>query len=329
MSKMLIFGPGYTATRLAVRLRTRGWTVVTAARSSRSNTLPSDTLRFDDFSAVCAALRGCSHILSSVPPSSVPPSSVPPSSVPPSSVPPSSVPPSSVPPSSVPPSSVPPSSVPPSSVPPGGASDPVLRRYGEAIANAKASWIGYLSSTGVYGDTRGAWVDETAPIKGRRGNRNAADRAWLALSSKARIFRLPGIYGPARSAFERIAKGRAQRIDLPDQLFSRIHVDDIVGGIIASFTGPAGVYNLADDYPCDQNQVIDYACRLMGVVPPALRALDEARLSPSARAFYSENRRVANGKAKRLLGWRLVFPTYVEGLSNCFIAYPQNAPSRV
>ena len=304
----MIFGPGYTATRLAVRLRTRGWTVVTAARSSRSNTLPSDTLRFDDFSAVCAALRGCSHILSSVPPSSVPPSSVP---------------------SGGASDSVPPSLISASSVPPGGASDPVLRRYGEAIANAKASWIGYLSSTGVYGDTRGAWVDETAPIKGRRGNRNAADRAWLALSSKARIFRLPGIYGPARSAFERIAKERAQRIDLPGQLFSRIHVDDIIGGIIASFTGPAGVYNLADDYPCDQNQVIDYACRLMGVVPPALRALDEARLSPSARAFYSENRRVANGKAKRLLGWRLVFPTYVEGLSNCFIAYPQNAPSRV
>ena len=198
-----------------------------------------------------------------------------------------------------------------SSVPPVEGQDPVLARYGDALA---APWLGYLSSTGVYGDTGGAWVDETAPIGGgRRSARALADAAWLERG--ARVFRLPGIYGPTRSAFERLAEGRARRIALPDQVFSRIHVEDIASGVIAALVAPAGAYNLADDLPAPQNAVIEEACRLSGQPLPPLQTLDEAGLSPMARAFYAENRRVANGKAKRVLGWRSAYPTFREGLS--------------
>jgi nucleoside-diphosphate-sugar epimerase len=198
-----------------------------------------------------------------------------------------------------------------SSVPPGGEGlDPVLERYGAALSG---KWLGYLSSTGVYGDTGGAWVDESAPVgTGRRAARAEADAAWLARG--ARVFRLPGIYGPGRSALERVREGRAHRIDLPGQVFSRIHVEDIAGGVLAGLDAPPGAYNLADDLPCSQNAVIEEACRLLGVPLPPFLEFEEAKLSPQARAFYSENRRVANGKAKRILGWRLRIPTYREGL---------------
>ena len=202
-----------------------------------------------------------------------------------------------------------------SSVPPVEGVDPVLARYGDAIALSASIWTGYLSSTGVYGDTGGAWVDESAPIKGRRADRNAADAAWRDLRSDVRIFRLPGIYGPGRSILGRIAEGRAHRIDVPSQVFSRIHIDDIAGGVMASFRGQAGVYNLADDEPCHQNRLVEWGCTMLGASLPPLQSLDEAGLSPAARAFYAENRRVANGKAKRLLGWAPRYPTFREGLA--------------
>jgi len=202
-----------------------------------------------------------------------------------------------------------------SSVPPAEGDDPVLSRYGDAIAIAPAAWTGYLSSTGVYGDAGGAWVDESAPVKGRRPDRNAADAEWRALRGDVRVFRLPGIYGPGRSILDRIAEGRAHRIASPDQVFSRIHIDDIAGGVIASFRGPAGVYNLADDEPCHQNRLVEWGCVMLGAPLPPLRSLDEAGLSPAARAFYAENRRVANGKAKRLLGWTPRYPSFREGLA--------------
>jgi nucleoside-diphosphate-sugar epimerase len=199
-----------------------------------------------------------------------------------------------------------------SSVPPVADGDPVLNSYGDLIRQSPALWIGYLSSTGVYGDAGGAWVDEAAPLRGRRGNRTQADLDWLALG--ARVFRLPGIYGPGRSALERVTEGKAHRIDLADQIFSRVHVDDIVSGVIAGLDGPPGAYNLSDDYPCSQNRVIEAACDLAGLAWPPLQSLEEAQLSPMALAFYAENRRVANGKAKRVLGWTPAYPTYVEGL---------------
>ncbi len=205
-----------------------------------------------------------------------------------------------------------------SSVPPdrqGG--DPVLDFYRADIIAAPAVWTGYLSSTGVYGDVKGAWVDEHAPLQGRRAARNQADKAWQDLRSDSHIFRLPGIYGPGRSALERVIEGKAHRIDLLDQIFSRVHVDDIVRGITASFNGPAGAYNLADDYPCSQNMVIEAACDLLGRSYPVLQSLDAANLSPMALAFYAENRRVSNQKAKRLLGWQPLYPNYRAGLAAC------------
>ena len=203
-----------------------------------------------------------------------------------------------------------------SSVPPGADGDPVLATYGADLAEAdrKGSWIGYLSSTGVYGDAGGAWVDESAPTgTGRRQARAEADARWLGFE-RGRCFRLPGIYGPGRSALERVAEGRAHRIDLPGQVFSRIHVDDIVEGVIHGFDGPAGAYNLADDCPSSQNALIEHACMMLGVAPPPMQGMEEADLSPMARGFYAENRRVANGKAKRVLGWRPLYPDYRAGL---------------
>ncbi|MEQ6334689.1 SDR family NAD(P)-dependent oxidoreductase [Sphingobium sp. MK2] len=263
MSHMLIFGLGYTASRLATRLRNEGWHVTGTRRSAGA-----DTLAFDDEPAVRAAIASATHILSSIPPE--------------------------------------------------GDVDPVLPRYGAAIAAAPARWTGYLSSTGVYGDTGGAWVDEASPIgTGRRTARADADRDWGTLRPDMRRFRLPGIYGPGRSALDRVREGRAHRIDLPDQVFSRIHVDDIVAGIIASFDGPPGIYNLSDDLPCAQNRVIEAACDMLALPYPPLLTMDQAQLSPMARGFYAENRRVANGHAKRLLGWQLRYPTYAEGLLAC------------
>lgn len=199
-----------------------------------------------------------------------------------------------------------------SSVPPSDARDPVLDAYG-ALLDGKA--LSYLSSTGVYGDTGGAWVDESAPTgTGRRTARAEADARWLARG--ARVFRLPGIYGPGRSPVDRVREGRAHRIDLAGQVFSRVHVEDIASAVMAGLAAPAGAYNLADDLPCSQNTVIEEACRLLGCSPPPVQSLDDAGLSPMARGFYAENRRVANGKARRVLGWRLRFPTYREGLAS-------------
>ena len=203
-----------------------------------------------------------------------------------------------------------------SSVPPDrkAGTDPVLEAYRDAL---EGRWLGYLSSTGVYGDQQGAWVDESSPTGiGRRNARSDADAAWMEMG--ARVFRLPGIYGPGRSALDRVREGKARRIDLPGQVFSRVHVDDIASGVVAALTGdaPPGAYNLGDDLPASGNAVTEHACRLLGVEPPPLETLEEANLSEMARGFYSENRRVANGKAKRMLGWQPEYPTYVEGLAS-------------
>ena len=259
MTRMFIFGMGYTAQKLAHRLRTEGWQV--------DGTGSQGNVDFGDCAAVKSALSGATHILSSVPPNRE------------------------------------------------NGGDDVLRHYGQDIANAPAAWVGYLSSTGVYGDADGAWVDESASIgEGRRTARAAADAAWQAVRGDMRIFRLPGIYGPGRSALDRVREGKGHRIDIPDQIFSRVHVDDIVGGVMASFDAPAGIYNLSDDCPAPQNDVIVEACRLLGTEPPPLQSLEQAALSLMARGFYAENRRVANGKAKRVLGWRLQYPDYRAGL---------------
>ena len=192
-----------------------------------------------------------------------------------------------------------------STVPP-GEGDPVLARYGDRLAGR----LGYLSSTGVYGDAGGGWVDESAPVRGRRANRNVADAEWLARG--ARVFRLPGIYGPGRSPLDRLREGKAHLTAIPGQVFSRIHVDDLAAGVLAGLDGPPGAYNLADDLPCAQDEVVSYAAALLGLPLPPVVPLDA--LSSAARAFYAENRRVAAGKAKRVLGWRPRYPDYRTGL---------------
>jgi nucleoside-diphosphate-sugar epimerase len=163
-------------------------------------------------------------------------------------------------------------------------------------------------------------VDEATPTiaqsgEGRRNARAEADLAWLGMG--ARVFRLPGIYGPGRSALERVKEGKARRIELPGQVFSRVHVEDIANGVVAALVqdAPAGAYNLGDDLPCSGNEVTEHACHLLGLPLPPLESLEAANLSDMARGFYMENRRVANGKARRVLGWVPRYPTYVEGLA--------------
>ncbi|WP_294196724.1 NAD(P)-dependent oxidoreductase [uncultured Sphingomonas sp.] len=195
-----------------------------------------------------------------------------------------------------------------SSVPPDDDGDPVLRHYGDALTGR---WLGYLSSTGVYGDAGGGWVDEHAPAdRGRRPQRNAADAGWRAAG--ASVFRLPGIYGPGRSPLDRVAAGEAHRTGVAGQVFSRVHVADLAQGVVAAFDAPCDVYNLADDLPASQDAVVEEAARLLGLPPPPVVPVEE--LSPAARGFHAENRRVANGKAKRVLGWRLRYPDYRAGL---------------
>lgn len=207
-----------------------------------------------------------------------------------------------------------------SSVPPTAAGgDPVLTAYSVELAAAPAQWLGYLSSTGVYGNTDGAWVDETAPVgNGRRSARVAADLAWQTLHPAMRVFRLPGIYGPGRSALDRVANGSAHRIDAPGHLFSRIHVDDIVQAVLASMTrGAPGIYNIADTLPATGNAVTEFACDLLGRAYPPLEPLDTSRLSQMARGFYAENRRIAATKMTRDLGVRLRYADYMQGLRGC------------
>ena len=207
-----------------------------------------------------------------------------------------------------------------SSVPPArDGGDPVLVAHAAALAAAPAQWLGYLSSTGVYGNTDGAWVDETAPVgNGRRTARVAADLAWQAMHPAVRVFRLPGIYGPGRSALDRVASGNAHRIDAPGHLFSRIHVDDIVQAVMASLThGAPGVFNIADSLPATGNAVIEFACDLLRLPYPPIEPLDTPRLSQMARGFYAENRRIAATKMTRDLGVRLRYADYVQGLRGC------------
>ncbi len=200
-----------------------------------------------------------------------------------------------------------------STVPPDGGDDPVLRRFGPHLAHA---WLGYLSSTGVYGDHQGAWVDEHTPPAGAgNATRLRCEAGWRRRG--ARVFRLAAIYGPGRSALDRVREGRAQRIALPGQVFSRVHVDDIVAALLAAVTrdAPAGVFNIADDEPASAARVVEHACRLLGAPLPPLLTPDEARLGEAARAFYAASRRVASGKARRLLGWTPRYPTFREGLA--------------
>ena len=210
------------------------------------------------------------------------------------------------------------------SIPPDDAGDPALRLHAEALANLPSlEWVCYLSTTGVYGNHDGAWVDETtptAPTAARSQRRVLAEQAWLDWGKQAgkpvQVFRLAGIYGPGRSALERVQAPGAQSILKPGHAMGRIHVDDIVQIVRAGIAHPTAgpIFNCADDEPAQTADVLAYAAELLGIPAPPAVPFEEADLSAMARSFYADNRRVANGRIKRELGVALAYPTYREGL---------------
>ena len=209
------------------------------------------------------------------------------------------------------------------SIPPQGEGE---GRISECYSTAQAVWVGYLSTTGVYGDRNGAWVDETTPPRptGERQRRRAyVEGQWLDLARrldvKTHIFRLAGIYGPKRNVLTALRSRTARRIDKPGHMSSRVHVDDIVECLLASMAQPrqgGEVYNVCDNVPAPSHEVVTYGCRLLGIEPPPLIGFEQASLSSMARSFYLDNRRVSNRKMKRELGLTLRFPSYREGLED-------------
>jgi nucleoside-diphosphate-sugar epimerase len=208
-----------------------------------------------------------------------------------------------------------------SSVPPDEEGDPVLDVHRAEIdaAAPHLAWIGYLSTTGVYGNRDGGWVDEMSALQptGERGRRRvAAEHAWLALSQPAHLFRLAGIYGPGSSALDTVREGRAKRIIKPGHIFSRIHVADIAQVLEASMARPhpGAAYNVCDDDPAPASDVIAFAAALLNKPPPPEVPFEQAELSPMARSFYDDNKRVSNSRIKRELGVALQYPNYRIGL---------------
>jgi nucleoside-diphosphate-sugar epimerase len=280
---LFCFGYGYSARALAALLRPRGWQVRGTGRSEEAcAAMAADGIaafRFDrdrPLGDATAALAGATHLLSSVPPDA--------------------------------------------------AGDAVLDHHAADIAACASgiAWCGYLSTTGVYGDHAGDWIDETTALtpateRGRR--RVAAEAGWCNLWRDAglpvHLFRLAGIYGPGRNALATVRAGRAQRIVKPGQVFSRIHVDDIAAVLAASIgrPDPGAAYNVCDDDPAPPQDVIAHACELLGVDPPPEIPFAEAALSPMARSFYAESKRVANDRIKRELGVTLRYPDYRAGLA--------------
>ena len=210
--------------------------------------------------------------------------------------------------------------------PPDAAGDPVLRAYGGALASGgMLRWAGYVSTTGVYGDRGGAWVDETsvvAPGQERSRRRVAAEQAWASLAGGVAVdlFRTAGIYGAGRSALDEVRAGRARRVVKPGHAFGRVHVEDIAGAVLAAARqgAPAGVrvLHLADDVPAETAEVVAEAARLLGVEPPPEVPFEQAVLAMSemGRSFWAENRRVASARTQEMLGYRWQYPSFREGL---------------
>jgi len=212
------------------------------------------------------------------------------------------------------------------SIPPGRDTIcPPLDAFATEVAQLEdLVWAGYLSTTGVYGNHDGAWVDETTPLAPtleRSLRRAAAEEAWLVMHERyglpVHLFRLAGIYGPGRGVLEQVRKGRARRIVKPGQVFSRIHVDDIVQVLEASMArpNPGAAYNVCDDEAEAPDKVVKHACELLGVTPPDPVAFEDADLSEMARSFYADNKRVRNDRIKDELGVALRYPSYREGMA--------------
>jgi nucleoside-diphosphate-sugar epimerase len=211
------------------------------------------------------------------------------------------------------------------SIPPDEAGDPVLACHADVIAELQdLRWIGYLSTTGVYGDHGGGWVDEStpvAPINTRSQWRAGAEQAWLDWGRRhdlgVHIFRLAGIYGPGRSALDNLRQGKARRIVKPGHVFSRIHADDLATVLQASMARPnsGAIYNVCDDEAAPPQDVIAHAAELLGQMPPPEVAFADADLSPMAASFYADNKRVRNRRIKEELGVVLSYPNYRLGLA--------------
>ncbi len=275
MNRLFCFGLGYTARTLAARLAAPPWEIAGTTREPEPVAGPFRVWRFDRKHPLPPdALTDVTHMLVSIPPDAV--------------------------------------------------GDPVLDAHGEVIAALpELAWLGYLSTTGVYGNRDGGWVDEASELhpSNERGRRRvAAEAAWLALRHRhavpVHIFRLAGIYGPGRSPFEALRAGTARRIDKPGQVFSRIHVDDLANVLLASMARPrpGAVYNVCDDEPAAPADVVAYAAALLGLAPPPPVPFAAAELSPMARSFYDDNKRVSNRLIKAELGVSLRYPDYRAGL---------------
>jgi nucleoside-diphosphate-sugar epimerase len=289
MNHLLCFGMGFSATALARRLKAKGWRITgtsrTAAGVAGLTGQGFDAVRLDGEAPFDPAwLDGVSHVVASAPPDA--------------------------------------------------DGDPVLRVAGAALIAHAASlrWVAYLSTTGVYGDRGGDWVDEESPLRpttARGERRLAAERDWLALwrahGLPAHLFRLAGIYGPGRNQLAAVLEGTARRVVKPGQVFSRIHVDDVAGVLEASIARPhpGRAYNVCDDEPAPPQDVVAWAARLLDrPVPPEI-AFDGAELSPMAKSFYAESKRVANARIKDELGYRLTYPNYRQGLAALLADLPR------
>lgn len=211
------------------------------------------------------------------------------------------------------------------SVAPDDDGDPVLASFSDDIAAARPGWLGYLSTTGVYGDHGGAWVDEDTPadaVSARGRARVRAEGEWQALAARAdapvHIFRLAGIYGPGRGPFQKLRGGTARRIVKPGQVFSRIHGEDIARTIAAALAPGAprgGIWNVCDDDPAPPEDVIAHAARLIGLPVPPAEDFATAEMHPMARSFYGDSKRVRNNRIKQDLGVALLYPDYATGLA--------------
>ncbi len=280
--RLFCFGLGYTAEVLAVRKRNEGWAVAGTCRSPAKRAALAargfEARLFDrgrPLADPAAALAGATHLLISAPPDET--------------------------------------------------GDPVLAAHRADLAALRdLDWVGYLSTTGVYGDRAGGWVDETTPVAAdaaRNRRRVEAEAGWLALARDrglpVHVFRLAGIYGPGRNQLVALREGRARRIVKKGQVFGRIHVDDIATVLEASMTkpNPGAIYNVVDNEPEDPAAVVEHAARLLGVTPPPLEPYETAPMSPMARSFYEDCRRVRNDRIRRELGVELRYPTYREGLA--------------
>ena len=211
------------------------------------------------------------------------------------------------------------------SAPPDENGDPVLRLFQAQLQklSKQLQWVGYLSTTGVYGNRGGEWVDEESSLEPNtaRGHRRLeAEQSWLKLQSEhelpVHLFRLAGIYGPGRNQLLTVLNGSAKRIVKPGQIFSRIHVEDIAGVLAASIAkpNPGRAYNVCDDEPCPPQEVVEYAANLLGLPLPPEIPFEQAQLSPMARSFYADSKRVSNTRIKNELGYQLLYPNYREGL---------------